>query len=126
MVSHLYFQAVIELTLSNFTDKALEGQLADEEFGALLVATNFAKSDGTRAEAVRLLYTTCLSGSLARLLGRELFAWGLATSGFAGSLLSSESVKVQVKEAGQNQSRNITLTLVRAIADLDVNKCWWR
>lgn len=80
----------MKLTLSNFSDKALEGQLADEEFGALLVATNFAKSDGTRAETVRLLHTTGLSGSLARLLGRELFAWGLATSGFAGGLLSGE------------------------------------
>jgi hypothetical protein len=46
------------LTLSDFTDEALEGQLADEELGALLVATDFTEGDGTRAEAMRLLHTT--------------------------------------------------------------------
>lgn len=33
--------------LSNFTDKALERQLADQELGRLLVATDFTESDGT-------------------------------------------------------------------------------
>ena len=87
MVSYQFFKVVDKRTLSNFTDEPLERQLADEKFGALLVPTNFAKSDGTRAEAVRLLYTPGLSGCLTSLLGRELFAWGLATSRFAGGLL---------------------------------------
>merc|ERR1719492_531823 len=34
--------------LSNFTNKSLEGQLADQELSRLLVATNFTKSHGTR------------------------------------------------------------------------------
>ena len=68
------------LTLSNFTDKTLEGQLANEELSALLVATDFTKSNGTRAEAMRLLDATGGRRRLARLLGRELLAWGLATS----------------------------------------------
>jgi hypothetical protein len=33
--------------LSNFTDQTLEGQLADQELGGLLVATDFTQSDGT-------------------------------------------------------------------------------
>jgi histone H3 len=33
--------------LSNFTNKTLEGQLADQELSGLLVATNFTQSDGT-------------------------------------------------------------------------------
>lgn len=33
--------------LSNFTDKTLEGQLADQKLGRLLVATDFTESDGT-------------------------------------------------------------------------------
>ena len=33
--------------LGNLTDEALEGQLADEELGRLLVATNLTKGDGT-------------------------------------------------------------------------------
>lgn len=33
--------------LSNFTNKTLEGQLADQELSALLVTTDFTQSDGT-------------------------------------------------------------------------------
>ena len=68
------------LTLGNFTNKTLEGQLANEELSALLVATDFTKSDSTRTEAMRLLDATGGRRRLARLLGRELLAWGLATS----------------------------------------------
>ena len=39
-------QVALEV-LGNLTDETLEGQLADEEFGRLLVATNLTKSDGT-------------------------------------------------------------------------------
>jgi hypothetical protein len=44
--------------LSNLTDKALEGQLADKELSGLLVATDLTESDGTRLVAVGLLDTT--------------------------------------------------------------------
>lgn len=33
--------------LGDFTDETLEGELADQEFGGLLVATNLTESDGT-------------------------------------------------------------------------------
>ena len=33
--------------LGDLTDQALEGQLADQKLGALLVATDFTESDGT-------------------------------------------------------------------------------
>lgn len=33
--------------LSNFTNQTLEGEFADQEFGRLLITTNFTKSDGT-------------------------------------------------------------------------------
>ena len=49
-------EAYLEV-LRNFTNKPLEGQLADEELGRLLVPTDLAESDGTRPEAVRLLHT---------------------------------------------------------------------
>ena len=43
--------------LSDLTDKALEGQLADEELGRLLVATDLTKSDGAGlVAAVRCYY----------------------------------------------------------------------
>ena len=33
--------------LRNFTNQALERKLADQELGGFLIATNFAKSDGS-------------------------------------------------------------------------------
>jgi len=81
------------LTLSDFTDETLEGQLADEKLSALLVATDFTEGDGTGAEAMRLLDAAGRRGRLAGLLGRQLLARGLATSRFAGGLLQHESDK---------------------------------
>lgn len=69
--------------LSDFTDETLEGQLADEELGRLLVATDLTESDGTGLVAVRLLDTAGRRGGLASGLGGELLTGGLATSGLA-------------------------------------------
>jgi len=44
--------------LGDLTDETLEGELADEELGRLLVATDLTESDGTRLVPVRLLDTT--------------------------------------------------------------------
>lgn len=44
--------------LSDLTDQTLEGELADKEFGRLLVPPDFTESDGTGPEPVRLLDTT--------------------------------------------------------------------
>jgi hypothetical protein len=44
--------------LSDLTNKTLERQLADEELGRLLVATDLTESDGTGLVAVRLLDTS--------------------------------------------------------------------
>ena len=41
--------------LGDLTDETLEGKLANEELGGLLVATNVAESDGSRAVAMRFL-----------------------------------------------------------------------
>tara|TARA_R110002003_G_scaffold433_2_gene19696 strand:- start:6648 stop:7085 length:438 start_codon:yes stop_codon:yes gene_type:complete len=69
--------------LGNLTDKALEGQLADEELGRLLVATDLTESDGTRLVAMGLLDTAGRRCRLASGLGGELLAGGLATGGLA-------------------------------------------
>ena len=44
--------------LSDFTNESLEGQLANEKFGRLLVSTNLSESDGTWSVSVRLLDTS--------------------------------------------------------------------
>ena len=65
--------------LSNLTNKTLEGELANEQLGRLLVATNFTEGDGTGAEAVRLLDTTGRGRSLSLTrLGSKLLTGGLA------------------------------------------------
>lgn len=71
--------------LGDLTHKTLEGQLADEELGRLLVATDLTESDGTGLVAVGLLHTTGGRGGLAGSLGGKLLAGGLATSGLASA-----------------------------------------
>jgi hypothetical protein len=44
--------------LGDFTNKALERELADEQLRRLLVTPNFTKSDGTGAEPMGLLDTS--------------------------------------------------------------------
>ena len=75
--------------LSNLADETLEGELADEELGRLLVTTDLTESDGTGLVAVRLLDTTGRRGGLASGLGGELLTRGLATRGLAGCLLGA-------------------------------------
>jgi hypothetical protein len=75
--------------LSDLTDKALEGQLADEELGRLLVSADLTKSHGTGAVPVGLLDSTSGRGALAGGLGGELLAGGLASGGLTGGLFST-------------------------------------
>jgi hypothetical protein len=44
--------------LSNFTDKSLERELADEQLGGFLVTTDFTKSHSSGPETMGLLDTT--------------------------------------------------------------------
>ena len=65
--------------LGDLADEALEGELADEELGGLLVLADLAESDGTGPVAVGLLDATGGGGGLASRLGGELLAGGLAS-----------------------------------------------
>ena len=75
--------------LGDLTNQTLEGELADEKLGGLLVTPDLTESHGTGLVAVRLLDTSGGWGTLASGLGGELFPWGLASSGLAGSLLGT-------------------------------------
>lgn len=48
--------------LCNLTNETLEGELADEQLRALLVATNFTEGNSTRPETMGLLHTTSGGG----------------------------------------------------------------
>jgi histone H3 len=75
--------------LSNFTDKTLEGQLADEELGGLLVTTDLTESNGTGTITMGLLDSSGSRGRLASSLGGELLPGGLASGGLASGLLGT-------------------------------------
>jgi hypothetical protein len=47
--------------LGDLTDETLEWEFTDEKFRRLLIPTNLAQCDGTRAEPVRLLHATSSS-----------------------------------------------------------------
>lgn len=69
--------------------QALKRELADQELGGLLVATDLTESDGTRLITVRLLDATSGGGALAGSLGGKLLARSLATSGLSCGLLGA-------------------------------------
>ena len=75
--------------LGNLADETLEGELADQELGRLLVATDLTKSDGTGAVTMGLLDTSGGGGRLASSLGGELLARSLSSGGLAGGLLGT-------------------------------------
>ena len=75
--------------LGDLADEALEGELADEQLGGLLVLADLTESHGTGPVAVGLLHAADGGGGLARGLGGQLLAGGLAPGGLAGGLLGA-------------------------------------
>ena len=75
--------------LGDLTDKTLEGQLADEKLGGLLVATDLAEGHGSWTVTVGLLDAAGGGRGLARGLGGQLLAGRLATGGLASGLLGT-------------------------------------
>lgn len=94
-------KVVLEI-LRNLANQALKGEFADQEVGAFLVSADLAQGDGARAIAVRLFHSTSCWRRLAGGFGRELFAWGFASSGLSGSLLGAGHLKN--KKAGKSPS----------------------
>jgi len=78
-------QVALEL-LGDLADQALEGQLADQQVGALLELADLTQSHSTGAVAVGLLHAASSRGGLASGLGGQLLARGLASGGLAGGL----------------------------------------
>jgi hypothetical protein len=75
--------------LGDLTDKTLEGQLADEKVGRLLVPTDLAKSDGSGSVSVGLLDSSGGGGRLAGSLGGELLTGSLSSGGLSCGLLGT-------------------------------------
>ena len=75
--------------LGDFTDQALEGELADEKLCALLVTTDLTESHGTGPVPVGLLDASGGGGRLASGLGGQLLARSLSSGRLAGGLLGT-------------------------------------
>ena len=85
--------------LGDFADQALEGQLADQQLGGLLVTTDLTESHGTGPVTMGLLDASGGRGALASGLGGQLLPGGLASSGLASGLLgTSHLYSVVVRE----------------------------
>ena len=69
--------------------ETLEGDLADEQVGGLLVVTDIAESDGSGAVAVGLLDASGGKVRLRSSLSGELLAVSLASGGFSCGLLGT-------------------------------------
>ena len=74
----------------NFAHKALEGQLSDQELGALLVSPDVAEGDGARAVSTRLPDGFRYGG--AGGLCRQLFSRRLASSRLSRGLFCASHV----------------------------------
>ncbi len=75
--------------LSDLPHQALEGQLADQQLGGLLVAADLSQSHGTGPVTVRLLHAAGGRGALTGGLGGQLLPGSFTSGGFTGSLLGS-------------------------------------
>ncbi|KYM95956.1 hypothetical protein ALC62_13404, partial [Cyphomyrmex costatus] len=75
--------------LSNLTDETLERQFTDQQFSALLVATNFSKSHSSGPITMRLLHSASGRRALTSGFGRQLFSGSLASGRLACCLLST-------------------------------------
>src|SRR3989338_11437635 len=86
--------------LGDLADEALEGQLADQQVGALLELADLTQGDGAGAEAMRLLDATGVSGGLGLLggLGGDGLARSLASSGLTGGLLGTSHLWIGMRE----------------------------
>ena len=75
--------------LGNLADETLEGQLANQQLCALLVATDLTQGDRPWTVTMGLLDASRRRGALACSLGRQLLPRGLASRRLASRLLST-------------------------------------
>ena len=75
--------------LGDLTDQALEGELADEQLGGLLVSPDLTESHCSWPVSVGLLDSAGGRGGLASSLGGQLLPGGLASGGFTSGLLGT-------------------------------------
>ena len=83
--------------LGDLPDQALEGQLADEQLGGLLVPPDLPEGHGAGPVPVGLLDPAGGGRGLAGSLGGQLLPGGLASGGLPGGLLGARHTSGQAK-----------------------------
>ena len=78
--------------LGDLPDQTLEGELADQKLGGLLVSPDLSQGDGTGPVPVGLLDASGGGGALASGLGGQLLPRGLASGRLTGGLLGTSHV----------------------------------
>merc|ERR1719233_2474235 len=73
--------------LGNLPHQALEGELADQQLGGLLVPPDLPERHRAWPVPVRFLHPSCCWGRLASSFGSELLTGSFPTSRLSGSLL---------------------------------------
>ena len=75
--------------LGDFTDKTLEGQFADQQFGGFLVTSDLTESDCSWAISVGFLNSSSGWGRFSGSLGCQLFTGSFSSGGFTSGLLGT-------------------------------------
>ena len=75
--------------LSDLSDQTLEGKLADQKLGGLLVSPDLTESHGTRSVPVWLLHTPSSRSGLASSFGSQLLPGSFTSGGFTCGLLGT-------------------------------------
>ena len=78
--------------LGDLSNQSLERKFSDQEFGGLLVPSDFSKSDGTWSKSMWLLDTAGGWGGFSGSFGSELLSWGFASGALSSGLLCSSHV----------------------------------
>ena len=94
--------------LRDFTHETLEGQLADEQLGALLVTTDLTKGDGAGAVTMGLLDAARGGGALTSGLGGELLARSLAARRLTRRLLRTSHSENSQQPSDTESQRVLT------------------
>jgi len=75
--------------LGDLPDQTLEGELADEQLGGLLVSPDLTESDGAGPVSVGLLHSASGGRGLPGSLGGQLLPGSLSSGGLTGGLLGT-------------------------------------
>lgn len=88
--------------LRDLANQPLEGQLADEQLGRLLVFSDFSQGHGSRPVPVRLLDSTGGGCGFSGGFGGQLLSGGFASGGLScGLLCSGHGAAAQKGKAGR-------------------------